>query len=161
MKKSLFASTIALTLACGIAAETLAQTNPNQLIAQRKGAMNLQVKYFGSMLAMVQGRAPYDASTMQRNADYLAVLSQLPWDDFQPSTAAAGETRTRAHEDIYKDTAKFKAAIDTMLSEAKKLSGAVRTGDRDVIGAAVRSVGRSCNSCHESFATFNFRFKLQ
>ena len=159
MKKSLLASSIALALGCGMAAEAFAQANPNQLIAQRKGAMNLQGKYFGSMLAMVQGRVPYDVRTVQRNADYLAVLNQLPWDDFQASTV--GAANTRAKEDVYKDPAKFKAGIETLQTEVQKLAGAARAGDQNAVGAAVRNVGRSCNSCHEASATFEFRFKLQ
>ena len=83
-------------LCIGVAAQVLAQPNPNQLINNRKGAMNLQGKYFGSILAMAQGRAPYDAKVVQRNADYLAVLSQMPWDDFQP--ASLGLQNTRAKE---------------------------------------------------------------
>ena len=159
MKKSLLASSIALALGCGIAAEALAQAKPEQLVAQRKGAMNLQVKYFGSMLAMVQGRVTYDARTVQRNTDYLAVLTQLPWDDFQPSTV--GAANTRAKEDVYKDPAKFKAGIETLQTEVQKLAGAARAGDQNAVGAAVRNVGRSCNTCHEAFATFEFRFRLQ
>jgi len=159
MKKSLLASSIALALGCAIAAEALAQTSPNQLIAQRKGAMNLQGKYFGLMLAMVQGRVPYDARTVQRNTDYLAVLTQMPWDDFQPSTVGAASTR--AKEDIYKDSAKFKAGIETLQMEVQKLAAAARAGDQTTVNAAVRNVGRSCNSCHEAFATFEFRFRLQ
>ncbi len=159
MKTSFLAASIALALGCGIAAEALAQAKPEQLVAQRKGAMNLQVKYFFPMLAMVQGRVPYDAATVQRNADYLAVLSKLPWDDFQPSTA--GAANTKAKEDIYKDPAKFKKGIDTMQVEVQKLVAAARGGDQAVVGAAVRSVGQSCNACHEGFATFEFRFKLQ
>ena len=159
MKKSLLASSIALALGCGIAAEALAQAKPEQLVAQRKGAMNLQGKYFGSMLAMVQGRVPYDARTVQRNADYLAVLTQLPWDDFQPSTV--GAANTKAKEDIYKDQAKFKAGIEALQMDVQKLAGAARAGDQTAVHAAVRDVGRSCNSCHEASATFEFRFKLQ
>jgi cytochrome c556 len=161
MKRSLLIVGVALALGCGIAVQALAQTNPNQLIAQRKGAMSLQAKYFGSMLAMAQGRIPYDASTIQRNADYLAVLSQLPWDDFQASTAGAAEGRTRAKEDIYKDPAKFKARIDTLQADVKKLVSAAHAGDRDAVNATVRAVGRTCNSCHEAFATFEFRFKVE
>src|SRR5260221_8832783 len=134
MKNNLIASVIALVLGCGLAAEALAQTNPNQLVAQRKGAMNLQVKYFNSSLAMVQGRAPYDAATMQRNADYLAVITQFAWDDFQPSTI--GAANTRAKDDIYKDTAKFKAGIDNLQMEVKNLVAAARSGDQETVGAA-------------------------
>jgi cytochrome c556 len=122
MNKQLTAASVILALGMGIAAESLAQANPNQLIAQRQGAMNLQVKYFGPVLAMSLGRAPYDAKIVQRNVEYLSVLTQLPWDDFQASTA--GNPNTRTKDDAFKDTAKFKAGIDNLQAEVQKLAAA-------------------------------------
>ena len=159
MKKKFLTPLIALALGCGMAVEALAQANPNQLIANRKGAMGLQGKYLGPMLAMVQDRSPYDPAVIQRNTEYLAVLTRLAWDDFQPTTV--GNANTRAKEDVYKDAAKFKAGIDEMQAEMQKLSVAARSGDRAAVGLAVRSVGKACNSCHEAFATFEFRFRVQ
>jgi cytochrome c556 len=142
----------------GVAAQVLAQPNPNQLINNRKGAMALQGKYFGPILAMVQGRAPYDAKVVQRNADYLAVLSQMPWDDFQPHSL--GLKNTRAKEEIAKDEAKFKARVQDLQSEVQKLQAAARNGDEGAIKATAPAVAKICNSCHEDFSTMDFRFKL-
>ena len=159
MKKLLWTPVITLALAAGFVAEATAQANPNQLIAQRKGAMDLQGKYFGPILAMVQGRMPYDAAIVQRNADYLAVLTQMAWDDFQPTTASA--TNTKAKEDIYKDPAKFKTAADNMQGEVKKLVAAAKSGDQSAVGVAAKGLGGACNACHENFSTMEWRFKVQ
>lgn len=159
MKKQLFAASLVLGLGAGMATETFAQTNPNQLIAQRKGAMNLQVKYFRPVLDMSMGRAPYDPKIVQRNVEYLTVLAQLPWDDFQPQTAEASNTRVK--EDIYKDPTKFKAAIDNLQVEVRKLSSAAKGGDLNAVRPTAQAVGRACNSCHEQFTTFKFRFKVE
>jgi cytochrome c556 len=142
----------------GVGAQVLAQPNPNQLIANRKGAMALQGKYFGPILAMAQARAPFDAKIAQRNADYLAVLSQMPWDDFQPGSL--GLQNTRAKEDIAKDEAKFKARVQDLQSEIQKLQAAARKGDEGAVKAAAPAVAKVCNSCHEDFSTMNFRFKI-
>lgn len=160
MNERMLSSSLILALAAGVATEALAQANPNQLIAQRKGAMNLQVKYFSPVLGMSLGRAPYDAKIVQRNVEYLAVLTQLPWDDFQPHTAGTPNTRTK--EEAYKDTAKFKAGIDSLQAEVQKLLAVVRSGgDQNAVKPAAQAVGRACNSCHESFATFEFRFRVE
>ena len=160
MNMQILAGSVILALTGVIAAEALAQTNPNQLIAQRKGGMNLQVKYFGPLLAMSLGRAPYDAKIVRRNVEYLTVLTQIPWDDFQPHTA--GNPNTRAKEEVYKDSAKFKAEIDKLQADVQKLVTVVHGGgDQNAVKPAVQAVGRACNSCHESFATFEFRFKLE
>jgi len=160
MNRNLLALTAVLAFGAGVAAEAFAQANPNQLIAQRKGAMNLQVKYFGPVLGMSMGRAPYDAKIVQRNVEYLSVLTQLPWDDFQATTA--GNPNTRTKEDAFKDTAKFKAGIDSLQAEVQKLAAVVKGGgDQNAVKPAAQAVGRACNSCHESFATFEFRFRVE
>jgi cytochrome c556 len=157
MRQQLVALSVVLTLFGAIAAQAFAQPNPNQLVANRKGAMNLQGKYFGPLLAMGLGRAPFDAKLAQRNAEYLANLTQMPWDDFQELTV--GAKNTRAKDDIYKDPGKFKEGIERLQAEVQKLSVAARSGDQNTLKAAAQSVGRACNSCHESFATFDWRFK--
>ena len=49
MRKKLIAVSVVLAIGGGIAAEALAQANPNQLIANRKGAMNLQGNWFNTL----------------------------------------------------------------------------------------------------------------
>lgn len=142
-----------------LATEVVAQTNPNQLVAQRKGAMNLQGKYFGPLLGMARGRIPFDQRLAERNADYLAVLAEMPWDDFQASTA--GNPNTRAKDDLYKESAKAKSTIETFQADIKKLQAAARAGNESALKPAAFAVARTCNSCHEAFATFEYRFPTQ
>jgi cytochrome c556 len=149
----------AATLAAAAGTLAVAQTNPNQLIANRKGAMNLQAKYAGPLFAMARGAIPYDARIAQRNADYLVVLSQLPWDDFQPASIGIPNTRTK--DDVLKDTEKFKRLAETLQGDALKVQAAVRGNDPSAMKSAAQAMGRTCNSCHESFATFDFRFRLE
>jgi cytochrome c556 len=152
---------VSLVLAlCGVlATDVLAQPNPNQLISNRKGAMNLQGKYYGPILAMVQGKAAYDPKVVQRNSAYLANLSQMPWDDFNELTA--GAKNTRAKDDIYKDPGKFKESINRLQGEVEKLSVAARGADQNALKVAAQGVGRACNSCHESFATFDWKLPVE
>jgi cytochrome c556 len=153
-----------VTVAVVVAAATfaiaaLAQPSPNFLIATRKGAMNLQSKYAGPLFAMARGSAPYDARIVQRNADYLLVISQMPWDDFQPNSL--GLSNTKAKDAIVKDADKFKKLVDTLQSEEQKLAAAARSGDQAAVKSAVQAMGRTCNSCHEDFSDFDFRFKFE
>lgn len=152
-------SAICLVAALGASAESLAQANPNTLVANRKGAMTLQGKYFAPILDMSQGRAQYDPRIVQRNADYLTVLTQLAWDDFQPNTV--GAANTRAKEEIYSDSARFRARYETLQAEVQKLATAAKGGDQNAVRAAAQGVGTTCNACHEAFSTFNFRFAVQ
>jgi cytochrome c556 len=142
-----------------LATAATAQTSPNQQVAQRKGAMNLQGKYAGPLFAMARGAVPYDGRIVQRNADYLAILTQIPWDDFQPNSF--GIPNTRAKEAILKDPEKFKKLADGLAADIQKVATAARSGEQSAVKSAVQAMGRTCNSCHESFADFEFRFKLE
>lgn len=148
-----------LAVAASLAHTATAQPSPNQQIAQRKGAMNLQGKYAGPLIEMARGAVPYDARIVQRNADYLAVLTQMPWDSFQPNSF--GIPNTRSKDEILKDPEKFKKLADGLASDIQKVVAAARGGEQNAVKSAVQAMGRTCNSCHESFADFEFRFKLE
>lgn len=148
-----------LVAAATFAGAATAQPSPNQQVANRKGAMNLQSKYAGPLFAMARGAVPYDAQIAQRNADYLAVITQMAWDDFQPNSL--GIPNTRAKEAVLKDPEKFKRLADGLKSDTQKLVAAARGGDQNAVKAAAQAMGRTCNSCHESFADFEFRFRLE
>jgi cytochrome c556 len=152
-------STSFLAAAIAIAAQADAQPNPNQQVAVRKGAMNLQAKYAGPLFGMARGAVAYDAQIAQRNADYLVVLAKLPWEDFQPNSI--GIPNTRAKDTILKDPDKFKRLVDTLQSDVQKLAAAARGGEQNAVKSAAQAMGRTCNSCHESFADFEFRFRLE
>jgi cytochrome c556 len=145
-------------LCIGVGAQVLAQPNPNQLINSRKGAMNLQAKYFFPILNMAQGKANYDAKLVQRNADYLVVLTQLAWDDFQPHTL--GLKNTRAKEDIVKDASKFRAGAEQLQKQIQQLQAAARSGDENAVKAVAPDIARTCNGCHENFSTIDWRIKI-
>lgn len=148
-----------LAVAASLAHTAAAQTSPNQQIAQRKGAMNLQGKYARPLFDMARGALPYDAPIVQRNADYLLVVTKMAWDDFQPNSL--GIPNTRAKDAILKDPEKFKRLLDGLQSDSQKLAAAARGADQNAVKSAAQAMGRTCNSCHESFADFEFRFKLE
>jgi cytochrome c556 len=152
-------SVLAATATLAIAAAAQTGASPNFQIALRKGAMNLQSKYAGPLFAMARGAVPYDARVVQRNADYLVIISQMPWDDFQPNSL--GLPNTKAKDAIVKDAEKFKQLVDTLQSEEQKVATAARAGDQAAVKSAVQAMGRTCNSCHETFSDFDFRFKFE
>lgn len=111
MKKAAIAVIAALGFTAAL--DAAAQAKPEDLVKQRKAALTLTAKYFGPIGAMVQGKAPYDAAVVTRNAGYLEALSKMPWDGFQASTSEVKDTR--AKPEIYKEMDKFK---DTLLAVA-------------------------------------------
>ncbi len=126
-----------------------AQVKPETLVKQRQAAMALQGKYFGPIGAMVQGKVPYDAAIVTRNAGYLEVLAKMPWDGFQASTADLKETD--AKPEIYKQSDKFRSESQKLETETAKLAAAARSGDQNAVKAAFGDVGQACKACHDDF----------
>ncbi len=158
MRRRLMTGIVFCTLSFGIALDAFAQS-ANFLVSSRKGAMTLQQKYMSRLVNMAQGKVPFDASEAQHNADILAVLATLPWDDFQASTAQ--NPNTRAKEEVFKDAPKFKAASEKLGAEIKALVVATRSGNQATVGAAVKNAAQACNTCHDSFSGWTGRFKFE
>lgn len=146
MKKTVVA--VGVMVALGVVGSVLAQVKPEVLVKQRQGAMTLIGKYFGPLGGMAQGRAPFDAKIVQRNADYLAVLTKMPWDGFDPSTK--GE-KTRALPEVYSNSGKFKEAAERLQSEVGKLQSVAKNGDEAATKAQIGAVGKACGGCHDNF----------
>jgi cytochrome c556 len=147
MKKYGTAAVAALIL--GVAAGgALAQAKPEVLVKQRQSVMTLQGKYFGPLAAMAQGKAPYNADVVKRNAGFLDNLSRMPWDGFDPSTK---DVKSNALPAVYSDTAKFKEAASRLENEAHKLYEVSQRGDEAAVKAQIGAVGKACGGCHETF----------
>lgn len=150
MKKKVLMGAIALALGAGASLQAAAQVKPETLVKQRQAAMTLQGKYFGPIGAMVQGKMPWDAAVVTRNAGYLEVLTKMPWDGFQPATADVKD-HNDAKPEIYKDGEKFRSAAQKLETEAGKLAAAARAGDQNMVKAAFGEVGKACKACHDDF----------
>jgi cytochrome c556 len=150
MKKKLFYSCLALALGAGAgyATSVLAQAKPEVLVKQRQAVMTLQGKYFGPLAAMAQGKAPYNAGVVQRNAGFLDNLSRMPWDGFDPNTK--GE-KSRALPAVFDDKAKFDDNASRLENEVSRLAAVSRSGDEAAVKAQILAVGKVCGGCHESF----------
>jgi len=148
MKRSGMAVVVALALGAAAGA-ALAQAKPEQLVKQRQSVMTLQGKYFGPMAAMAQGKAPYNADIVRRNAAFLDNLTRMPWDTFEPSTKDVKPSG--ALPAIWEQSAKFKEAASRLENEANKLYEVSRSGDEAAVKAQIGAVGKACGGCHESF----------
>ena len=146
MKHSLVVASLLVSL--GAASGAYAQAKPEVLVKQRQAAMTLIGKYFGPLGGMAQGKVPYNAQVVQRNAGYLDNLSRMPWDGFDPSTK--GE-KSRALPAVYEDGAKFKEAAGRFENEAAKLYQVSRGGDEAAVKAQIGAVGKTCAGCHDNF----------
>jgi cytochrome c556 len=135
-------------VAVGAVGGAFAQVKPDVLVKQRQSAMTLIGKYFGPLGAMAQGKTPFDAKIVQRNAGYLDALSEMPWDGFDPSTK---NEKSRALPALYEQPDKVKAAVQQFQSEVNKLVQTAKSGDESAIKAQIGAVGKACANCHDNF----------
>jgi cytochrome c556 len=148
MKRKLAAATLIASVAAVFALDAMAQAKPEVLVKQRQAAMTLQGKYFGPLAGMAQGKLPYNASVVQRNAGFLQDLSQMPWDGFDPSTK--GE-KSAALPAIWEKPGEFKQAAERLENESAKLAAVSKSGDEAAVKAQIGAVGKACGGCHENF----------
>ena len=148
MNMKFVAAGLALALGVGFTVDAVAQGKPETMVKQRQAAMTLQAKYFGPLGAMAQGKAPYNASVVARNAGYLEILTKLAWDGFAPETA---NVKSRALPEIYKDTAGFNAEIEKLQAGVAKLVAAAKSSNESAAKAATGDIGKVCGSCHKKY----------
>ena len=147
MKRKFLVAMLAASAAV-VTLDAVAQAKPEVMVKQRQAAMTLQAKYLGPMGAMAQGKAPYNADVVRRNAAYLEALSKMAWDGFDPSTK--GE-KSAALPAVWEKSADFKQAAERFESEATKLVQVSKSGDEGAVKAQIGAVGKSCGGCHEHF----------
>jgi cytochrome c556 len=104
--------------------------------------------HFGSLGAMANGKAPYDAAAAAKHADVIQLVSTLPWTGFTPGT---DKGETRAKPEIWSEQAKFKEHQDRMISEVGKIAAAAKTGSLDNLKAAWGPNSGGCKACHDNF----------
>jgi cytochrome c556 len=148
MKRKLLAATVVASFGAAWVVGAVAQVKPEILVKQRQAAMTLQGKYFGPLAGMAQGKLPYDASIVQRNAGYLDVLDRMPWDGFDPSTK---NVKSAALPAIWNEPAKFKEAQERLQSEVSRFVSVSKGGDEGAVKAQIGAVGKACGNCHENF----------
>jgi len=148
MRFKLLSAGLILALGAGFTLTAHSQARPETMVKQRQAAMTLQLKYLGPLFAMAQGKAPFNAEVVARNAAYLNVLDQMAWDGFAESTK---DVKSRALPAIWAEPAKFKDAQTNFQSAVTELVAASKSGDETKIKAAIGGVGKSCNACHDDF----------
>jgi cytochrome c556 len=122
---------------------------PEDAIKYRQSAFTVLAAHFGRIGAMANGRVPFDAKVAQDNMAVVTAVHMLPFTAFGEGTDKG--MPQRAKPEVWKESAKFKAAADKMHAELGKLDAAVKAGNLDAIKAAFGPAGGSCKACHDDF----------
>jgi cytochrome c556 len=117
-------------------------------IEYRQGALHVMGNHFGRIGLMVTGKQPFEAHSVQVNAEVVAMLSKLPWAGFLEGTDKGD---TDAKPEIWSQPDKFKDAALKMQESAAKLADVAKTGDQAQIKVAFEATAKTCKACHDDF----------
>ena len=147
MKKPMLAAAAVAALMTALpAAAQFAK--PEDAIKYRKSGMFLMANHFGRVGAMVNGRVPFDAKSVESNAEIATMMSKIPFAAF---TEGTDKGETKAKPEIWTEMDKFRAASTTMQDEMAKLNTVAKTGNQDAIKAQFGKGGQSCKACHDNY----------
>ncbi|HEX7437545.1 MAG TPA: cytochrome c [Caldimonas sp.] len=121
---------------------------PEDAIKYRRSALTVMGAHFGRVAAMANGRVPFDAKAVAENAEIATFMSKLPYAGF---VEGSDKGDTKAEPKIWAEKDKFNAAATKMQEEMAKLNVVAKTGNIDVIKAAVGETGKACKACHDAY----------
>jgi len=117
------------------------------VINTRQTLMKKSIAMARLAASMIKGDVPFDlAKTKEIFAAFANDASQLP--SLFPECSKTGD-HTRASAAIWEHPADFKARIAKFAADIKAAQDS--TKDLDTFKAGFQSIGKNCNSCHETY----------
>ena len=129
----------------GLAAAAADQ--PANVIAYRQKVMTAIASHIGAIASVMKGEVPF-AGHVASHAKSLFATS-LMLDDIFPEGSGFGETRAKPR--IWRERARFNAAVKAFQEASGRLARVAESGNMAAIGAALGKVGESCGGCHKPF----------
>lgn len=120
---------------------------PEDEIAYRQSIMIVLGRARGELKAMVKGKVPFDAKAATENARFMDALATRSLVGYGPGTEKGAPTK--ADRVIWEKFSEYKEANEKMVVEMRKLPAAA--GDKDSLKDVLRSLGKTCKSCHDDF----------
>lgn len=127
-------------------ADTLKFGKSEDAIKYRQNSLFVMSQHFGSLGAMANGRAEFNADLAKQNGAVLETIAALPWQAFGAGTEG-GKTKPEA----WSEKAKFDDHANKFVAEAGKLAAAAKTGDLAQLKAAFGPAAQTCKTCHDAF----------
>lgn len=147
MKKTIMRLGLAATVMAALPLTASAQfAKKEDAIKYRQSAFALMGNHMGRIAAVTKGEVPFNAADVQKSAQLIATLSELPWAAFGPGTEGG-----KAKPAIWKETDKVKAGADKFMKAAADLNTAAKSGNLEQIKKAFGATGQSCKACHDSY----------
>lgn len=148
MKKILITTLLSATL-CVPAIAATAFTDGKDAVSYRQASFQLIRHNMGDIQDMIRGNVAFDAERVQRRAEALALLSQLPWETFHVAgnKEAGGSVKAAAWDNL----ADIQERGDKLAADAAALLTAAKTAEQAEIRKAFGDFARNCKACHDKY----------
>ncbi len=139
-----------LAVPTSLAQDAPAPPSKSQLaIKYRQSTLFLLAWNMGPIGDMVQGKRPFDAAIVKRNANALAVLAPRAIEGFGPDTSSGAPTR--AKPEIWDNLEDFRQKFLALEQATQALLIAANTGDQAKVTPALMETGKACKACHDKY----------
>ena len=149
-RTSRFVMSLALvaTLVSGAAVAQQA-TRADKMLMYRKALYQAIGYNMGSMGAMAQDKAPFNATDFATRAGRVADLAPMLAESYAPETQTVTGSKMKA--DAWKNRADFDAKLKDLVDRSATLAQVSKGGDAAKTKAAFFDMANTCKACHDKY----------
>ena len=125
------------------------QSPAERAIEYRQSVYHVIAWNFGSMGAVIQGKAPNDKDAFALAASRVATLAPMLPEGFPAGSHVAG--KTDAKPELWQDPAEFARLMKDLATRSAALAEIAKTGDLEKIRPAFDELAKACKACHKKF----------
>lgn len=148
MKKLIIGGVVAATAVLAFSAHAQF-AKPEDAIRYRQSGYVIMGNHMGRIAAQLRSDKP-DVAAIQRSANIIDFVSQLPGEGYVPGSDKGGTPPTRAKPEAFTDP-KVREVGRAMRQEVVKLNEVVKGGDVAAIRTQFQAVAKSCDNCHDNY----------
>jgi cytochrome c556 len=148
MKKLIIGGAIAATAVLAFSAHAQF-AKPEDAIKYRQSGYAIMGHQMGRIAAQLRSDKP-DVAAIQRSANIVDFVSQLPGEGYVPGSEMGGNPPTKAKPEAFTDP-KIRDVGRAMRQEVIKLNEVAKTGDIAAIRTQFQATAKSCDNCHDNY----------
>jgi cytochrome c556 len=122
---------------------------PEDAIKYRQSAYTVMGAQMGRIFTELKSPKP-DVAAIQRSANIVDFVSQLPGEGYVPGSEKGGNPPTRAKPEVFTDP-KVREYGREMRQEVVKLNEVAKSGDVAAIRTQFQAAAKTCDNCHDNF----------
>jgi cytochrome c556 len=124
-------------------------SKPEDAIKYRQSAYTIMGAQMSRIFTELKSPKP-DVAAIQRSANIVDFVSQLPGEGFIPGSEKGGNPPTRAKPEVFTDP-KLREYGREMRQAVVKLNEIAKAGDVAAIRSQFQATAKTCDNCHDNY----------